>query len=88
LWAYRGLPYSIHQQDWPQWDEEIAREEIISLIVQINGKVRDKIEVPTDTGEEELREIALASEKVAKWLDGRTPRQVIIVRGKLVNIVI
>jgi leucyl-tRNA synthetase len=88
LWAYRGLPYSIHQQDWPQWDEEIAREEIISLIVQINGKVRDKIEVPADTGEEDLREIALASEKVAKWLDGRTPRQVIIVRGKLVNIVL
>jgi leucyl-tRNA synthetase len=88
LWAYRGLPYSIHTQDWPQWDEEIAREEIISLIVQINGKVRDKIEVPADTGEEELREIALSSEKVAKWLDGRTPRQVIIVRGKLVNIVL
>ena len=87
LWARRGNPYSIHQQPWPQWDEEAAREETISLIVQVNGKVRDKIDVPADTGEDEMKAVALASEKVTRWLEGKTPRQVIVVRGKLVNIV-
>jgi leucyl-tRNA synthetase len=88
LWARRGRPYSIHQQAWPRWDEDVARDEIISLIVQINGKMRDKIEVPAETSDEELRQIAMASEKAARWLDGKTPRQVIVVRGKLVNIVL
>ena len=87
LWARRGNPYSIHQQPWPQWDEEAAREETISLIVQVNGKVRDKIDVPADTCEDEMKAVALASEKVTRWLEGKTPRQVIVVRGKLVNIV-
>ena len=88
LWARRGLPYSIHEQPWPQWDEDVAREEAISLIVQINGKTRDRIEVAADLPDEELRAVALASDKVARWLDGQTPRQVIVVRGKLVNIVV
>ncbi|WP_374688225.1 leucine--tRNA ligase [Promineifilum sp.] len=88
LWARRGRPYSIHQQAWPQWDEEAARDEIISLIIQINGKMRDKIDVPAETSDEGLRQIALTSEKAARWLDGKTPRQIIVVRGKLVNIVL
>jgi leucyl-tRNA synthetase len=88
LWSFRGHPYSIHQQAWPAWDAEAAREEIISLIIQVDGKMRDKIDVPAETGDDELRAIALASEKIQKWLDGRSPRQVIVVHGKLVNIVL
>ncbi|MCI0396135.1 MAG: leucine--tRNA ligase [Chloroflexi bacterium] len=88
LWAGRGRPYSIHQQPWPAWDEEVAREEAITLVVQINGKVRDKITVPAGSDEETLRQTALASEKVRPWLDGKTPRKVIVVSGKLVNIVL
>jgi leucyl-tRNA synthetase len=88
LWSRRGRPYSIHNQNWPQWDEAVAREDTISLIVQINGKTRDKIEVPAGADDEELRRIALASEKVRGWLDGKTPRQVIVARGQLVNIVV
>jgi leucyl-tRNA synthetase len=88
LWARRGLPYSIHEQLWPQWDDDVAREEQISLIVQVNGKTRDRIEVAADLSDDELRAVALASDKVSRRLDGQAPRQVIVVRGKLVNIVV
>jgi leucyl-tRNA synthetase len=88
LWVHRGRPYSIHQQAWPAWDEEIARDETISLVVQINGKVRDKIDVPADSTEDQLKAIALSSERVQKWFEGKEPRKVIVIRGQLVNIVL
>ncbi len=88
LWSIRGNTYSIHGQPWPEWEEEIAREEQITLIVQVNGKVRDRIDVPAGTPDEELQEAALASANVNRFLDGREPRKVIVVKGKLVNIVI
>jgi leucyl-tRNA synthetase len=87
LWAQRGNGYSIHQQPWPEWDADIAKEESITLIVQVNGKVRDRIEAPAGTGDEELKALALASENVQKHLGGQEPRKVIVVKGKLVNIV-
>jgi leucyl-tRNA synthetase len=87
LWQRRGRPYSIHETPWPAWDEEVAREGLITLVVQVNGKVRDKLEVPADTDDAALREAALASPRIQEWLDGRTPRQVIVVRGRLVNVV-
>jgi leucyl-tRNA synthetase len=88
LWSQRGHAYSIHRQDWPQWDEEIARDEMISLIVQINGKTRDKIDVPANMDDEALRRIALESDKVQGFLDGKPPRKLIVARGTLVNIVV
>jgi leucyl-tRNA synthetase len=88
LWERRGKPYSIHQQPWPDWDEQIAREETVTLVVQVNGRVRDKILVSAGNDEAKLKEIALASEKVKKWLEGNAPRKVIVVRGRLVNIVL
>jgi leucyl-tRNA synthetase len=88
LWSRLGEPYSIHQQPWPAWDEEIASEEQITLIVQVNGKVRDRIDVPAGTADEALKVIALGSTNVIRFLDGREPRKVIVVKGKLVNIVI
>ncbi len=88
LWARRGGTYSIHQQAWPVLDEVLAKEDVISLIVQVNGKMRDKIDVDADTDDEALKALALASDKVVKWMDGKSPRKVIVVRGKLVNIVI
>ncbi len=87
LWSRRGHGYSIHQQSWPSWEEEVAREEAITLIVQINGKVRDRIEVPADIAEEAAKEAALASALVQNHLNGQPPRQVIYVPGRLVNIV-
>jgi leucyl-tRNA synthetase len=87
LWVSRGNAYSIHEQPWPNWDQDITSEETITLVVQVNGKVRDKIDVPADSDDERLRQTALSSEKIHKWLEGKEPRKVIVVKGKLVNIV-
>ncbi len=87
LWQRRGLPYSIHQQAWPTWDEEVAREDSIDLVVQVNGKVRDRIRVPAGTDDETLSDLALASARIQQWLNGESPKKVIVVGGKLVNIV-
>jgi leucyl-tRNA synthetase len=88
LWARRGQPYSIHQQPWPEWDEAAAKEDTITLVVQVNGRVRDKIEVEAGSSDETLKEMALASDKVQAWLNGQQARKVIVVKGKLVNIVV
>lgn len=86
-WSRRGNDYSVHQQDWPQWDAEIAKEDTITLIVQVNGKVRDKIDVEAGLDDDKLKEIALSSENVTKHLGDNPPRKVIVVKGRLVNIV-
>jgi len=89
LWTnYLGKPYSIHQQSWPEFDAEAAKEDEIEIPVQINGKVRDRITVLAEAGEDEIRSAALASEVVQKYLDGKEPKKVIVANGKLVSIVI
>jgi leucyl-tRNA synthetase len=88
LWARLGKPYSIHTRPWPQVDEAAAAEDQITLVVQVNGKVRDRITVPVDIAEEDAKAAALASEAVMKFLDGKPPRKVIVVPGRLVNVVI
>ena len=88
LWALLDNPYSIHTQPWPIIDDDAAREEEITVVVQINGKLRDRIIVHAGTTEEEVRALALSSEAVKRNLEGKAPRQVIYVRGRLVNIVL
>ncbi|MGH2592578.1 MAG: leucine--tRNA ligase [Anaerolineae bacterium] len=88
LWARRGLPHSIHQQPWPEYDAAAAAEETITLVVQVNGKVRDRIEVPPDIGEEEAKQKALATEGAKRHMDGQSPKKVLYVPGRLVNIVV
>ena len=88
LWVRRGNPYSIHQQAWPAFDAAAAAEELITLVVQINGKVRDRIEVAADISEAEAKATALASEQVQKHLDGKAPKKIVYVTGKLVSIVV
>lgn len=87
LWARQGGGYSVHRQDWPAYDPALIAEETVTLIVQVNGKVRDRIEAPATIGEEAARELALTSERVAPHLGGKTPKKVIYVPGKLVSIV-
>ena len=87
LWVLLGKPYSIHTQSWPKVDEVAAADEEITLVVQINGKLRDRIMVPVDVSEADAKSLALASEQVQKVLAGKEPRQVIYVKGRLVNIV-
>ena len=88
IWAKLGKPYSVHTQPWPIVDETAAAEDMITLVIQVNGKLRDRIEVPATTSEEEVRALALASSSVKKYLGNETPRKVIVVAGKLVNIVL
>ncbi|MBP1694411.1 MAG: leuS, partial [Chloroflexi bacterium] len=87
MWMVLGKPYSIHHQPWPVVDVEAATEEMITLVVQVNGKLRDRISVPVNISEEEAKATALASSAVRKLLSGNPPRKVILVPGKLVNIV-
>jgi len=89
LWTnYLGKPYSIHQQHWPEFDAEAAKEDEIEIPVQINGKVRDRVTVPADASEEDIKAAALASETVQKHLDGKEPRKLIVANKRLVSIVI
>jgi leucyl-tRNA synthetase len=88
LWGRLRKPYSIHQQPWPAFDPAIAREEEITLVIQVNGKVRDRIQAPAGIADDEARARALASEAVKRFLAGKEPRQVIVVSGRLVNIVV
>ncbi|MGE5464259.1 MAG: leucine--tRNA ligase [Syntrophothermus sp.] len=89
LWTvHLGKPYSVHQQAWPQVDEEAAREDSIEIPVQVNGKVRDRVVVPADANEDQIKSAALASEQVQKYLEGREPRKVIVANMRLVNVVL
>jgi len=87
LWARLGRPYSVHQQPWPAFDPAALATDEITLVIQVNGKVRDRIAVPAGIGEDEARRRALASETVQRHLGGKAPRQVVYVEGRLVNIV-
>jgi len=87
LWERTGHAYSIHTQSWPKVDEAAAAQDEITLVVQVNGKVRDRVTVAADISEDDAKQTALASEGVIKSLEGKQPRQVIYVKGRLVNIV-
>ncbi len=87
LWERVGNPYSVHTQAWPSWDPELAADEVITLVVQVNGKVRDKIEAPADITEDAAKQMALASSRVLAHTVGKAVARVIYVPGRLVNVV-
>ncbi len=88
MWHRLGQPYSVHQQSWPQWSEELAAEESIEIVVQVNGKLLDRVRVPAYATEAVVREAVMETEKVKKALEGRQLRKFIYVPGRLVNLVI
>jgi leucyl-tRNA synthetase len=88
LWHRLGHSESVHNQRWPLWDEALAKEDEITLVVQVNGKLRDRPTVPASITEEEAKKMAQISEKVQPFLQGKTIVNVIYVPGKLVNIVV
>lgn len=87
-WNDLGGEGSIHEQKWPEWSEDLAKASSITLIVQINGKVKDKIEADEALSQDELKELALSSAKVKELTDGKTIVKTIVVPKKLVNIVV
>jgi len=87
LWESLGKSGFTYEQDWPKWDPLLAKEDTVTIAVQVNGKLRDTIEMPAESTNEELEKAALSSSKVQAILNGNTIRKVIIVPGKLVNVV-
>jgi leucyl-tRNA synthetase len=79
---------SIHLQEWPSYDEKLAVTRSVTVVVQVNGKVREKLEVSPDTDKQRLEALALSNEKVKSFIDGKQVVKVIVVPGRLVNIVI
>ncbi|TCK03340.1 leucine--tRNA ligase [Phorcysia thermohydrogeniphila] len=88
MWEMTGHKELLAQISWPEVDESALKEEEIELPVQVNGKVRDRITVPADADEETVKEIALSSEKVKKYTEGKTIVRFIYVKGRLVNLVV
>jgi len=88
LWSKLGNKDSLAFAPWPEYDPDLIVDEVITIVVQINGKVRDELEVAADISEAEVEKLALQSDKVKKWLAGKEPKKVIYVIGKLVSIVV
>jgi leucyl-tRNA synthetase len=88
LWEAIGQPYSVHQQDWPNWDEALAAEEMLTIVVQVNGKLRDKFQAPAGISADDAKAQALTCEGARRHMNGKPPTKVIYVPGKLVNIVV
>ncbi len=88
MWELLGKPFSVHQQTWPTYEGSLLVEETVELVVQVNGKVRDRLTVPKDITEEAVTVQAMASPRVREYVDGRSPKRVIYVSGRLLNIVV
>ncbi len=88
IWHELGFNTSIHDESWCEWDENLAKASKITLVVQVNGKVKDKLEADEGVNDEELKTIALSSEKVKELTSGKEIVKVIVVPKKLVNIVV
>lgn len=88
LWEAVGGQGSVFSQQWPQWNEDLAKEEEVELVVQINGKLRAKIAVPQGLSDEEAEQRALHDSKIKEMLNGRKIKKTVVVKGRLVNIVI
>ena len=88
IWQQLERSGSIHQQAWPKWDAEAIKTDSVEIVVQINGKVRDKLTVPSELSSAELEKVALQQEKVQQLVEGKTVVKVIAVPNKLVNIVV
>ena len=88
LWQKREKEYSIHNQSWPQWDDALAKDEEVTLVVQVNGKLRDRIAVPVSISETEARELAMSQQRVQAHVEGREIVNIIYVPGRFINLVV
>ena len=88
LWEMTGHEGGLSKASWPSFDEAVAKADEIVVPVQVNGKLRSRLTVPSDTPESELRERALAEQAVRTHTEGKTIKSVVIVKGKLINVVV
>ena len=88
IWHLIGNSKSVHIEKWPVFDEDALKENSYELVIQINGKVRDKINVEINISDDEIKEKTLVRPNVKKWIDNKTIRKIIIVKGRIINIVV
>ncbi len=86
LWQELGYEYSIHLQPWPSYNPDLIKEEVVTLVIQINGRVRDRVEVDANITEEEALKIALQRENVKRYLGNKNPKKIVFVPGKLLSL--
>ncbi|MHB8630663.1 MAG: leucine--tRNA ligase [Candidatus Limnocylindria bacterium] len=87
LWQRRGGTGSVHRQSWPSYDATVARDVTVTVVAQVNGRVRDRLELPAGTGEDVLKRAVLASDKVTGAVAGKPIVRIVVVADKLVNVV-
>jgi leucyl-tRNA synthetase len=88
LWERTGHETMLAAEDWPEWDPELVRREVVTMVVQVNGKVRDRFEVDADITAEEAERLALDSERIREWISGGDVEKVIVRPPRLVNVVV
>ena len=88
IWHLIGNSKSVHLEKWPVFDEDALKENSYELVIQINGKVRDKINVDNEISDDQIKEQTLIRPNVKKWIDKKTIRKIIIVKGRIINIVV
>jgi len=88
LWSTIHAEAAIDNEKWPQWDEDAAKEDELTIVIQVKGKVRSRLQVPADIDDASLEAMALKDENTLKFIDGKTIKKIIVVKKKLVNIVV
>ncbi|MDR3013589.1 MAG: class I tRNA ligase family protein [Chitinispirillales bacterium] len=88
LWEMLGNGGFVIDTSWPTWDEAMTQDSVVTVVIQVNGKLRGEFQAPCDADQEQLKTTALSLDKVKPFVDGKTIRKVIVVPGKLVNIVV
>jgi leucyl-tRNA synthetase len=88
IWRALGHNSSVHLEAWPKFDPTLTRDEMVTVVVQVNGKVRDRLDVPAGTSEDDVRALALKSEPVTRHLDGKPPKKFIFIKDKMLSIVV
>jgi leucyl-tRNA synthetase len=87
LWSRLGNTTTISYEEWPVFDEAYLVDDEVEVVIQVMGKVRSKLSVAKDISKDELEKLAVNDEKIQEWIEGKTIRKVVVVPGKLVNIV-
>jgi leucyl-tRNA synthetase len=87
IWRALGHSTSVHLEPWPKFDPTLTRDETVTVVVQVNGKVRDRLQVPAGTSEADIRDLALNSEPVSRHLAGKSPTKFIFIKDKMLSIV-
>lgn len=87
LWSTIGEKFSVHNQPWPKYDSKLIEEEVVTIVVQVNGRFRDKLEAPKDISEEEAARLALDREKIKRYTENKKVQKTIWIKGRLLNLV-